>query len=340
MKDWASTNLALSTSNPVPKLQPLFNPSLIDLAAAGNIDAKSPDPSILQVGAKLPVHRFDYWAAGASVPAWALPSTKIPPELASHAQAIKPGRPAPWETWDPTAPCSHTTFFFSAAETHAIHHRAAANTETRISHQDALLAHLWAALIRARGLKEGEEHSLAVSIDGRRRLLKPLPPSFIGSPILNVAIPTTAAATDISPANRAKDIAGKAAALRNNVAQFDGDGVAALLHEMCFELGGQRRWNCFLGDLHAIVTSWVGVGFAEVVFEEGKRVRWAEVLIPPCDGVVIVSEGGVGRDDVKEEYGTEEEWWSRGVNLTVYLRSDVMRRLMEDEELRVFAAKG
>ena len=201
-----------------------------------------------------------------------------------------------------------------------------------------MLAHLWAALIRARGLTEGEEHSIAVSVDGRRRLQEPLPPSFIGSPILNVAISTKATAAT-SPASGAKDVADKAAAIRNNVAKFDGEAVAALLHEMCFELSGQRRWNCFLGDHHTIVTSWVGIGTGEVMFEAGKKVRWAEPLIPPCDGVVIVGEGGIGGDDVEREYHTKKEWWSKGVKLNVYLRSDVMTRLMEDEGFRVFAEK-
>lgn len=114
-----------------------------------------------------------------------------------------------------------------------------------------MLAHLWAALIRARGLKAGEEHFLDVSIDGRRRLQNPLPPSFIGSPILNVGIPTKVAGTTI-PASGAKDIADKAAAIRNNVAMFDGEAVAALLHEMCFELSGVcdlfSRRNLFPGS--------------------------------------------------------------------------------------------
>lgn len=104
MKDWAATNLA--SSIPVPKLQPLFNPSLIDAAAAGNIDAKDPDQSILEIAAKLPVHRFDYWAsARPSTPEWALSSTKIPPELASQSHDIKLGKAAPFHTWDATAPC-------------------------------------------------------------------------------------------------------------------------------------------------------------------------------------------------------------------------------------------
>lgn len=104
MKDWAATNRALSSSKPAPKLQPLFDPSLIDAAAAGNINARTSKPGILEVAAKLPVHRFDYWAsAGPSIPEWALPSTKIPQELAS--QDIKLGKPAPYHTWDSTAPC-------------------------------------------------------------------------------------------------------------------------------------------------------------------------------------------------------------------------------------------
>ena len=131
-----------------------------------------------------------------------------------------------------------------------------------------------------------------------------------------------------------------AAAIRDTVAKFDGEAVAALLHEIYFELGGRRRWNCFLGDYHTTVTSWVGIGIREVVFEEGKKVRWAEVLLPPCDGVVVVGEGGGGESGVKGEHGREQEWWSKGVNLNVYLRRDVMEKLMEDEALRENAEKG
>ena len=36
----------------------------------------------------------------------------------------------------------------------------------------------------------------------------------------------------------------------------------------------------------------------------------------------------------------KKEWWRKGGNLNVYLRSDVMGRLMEDEGLRLFAHGG
>ena len=74
--------------------------------------------------------------------------------------------------------------------------------------------------------------------------------------------------------------------------------------------------------------------------------RWAEPLLPLCDGVVVVGEGGVGRHDDLDNDGkdggreTKKEWWRKGANLNVYLRSDVMGRLMEDEGLRSFADGG
>lgn len=83
--------------------------------------------------------------------------------------------------WKMEASISHTKFSFSAAETHAIYLHVAANPTVRISHQNALPAHVSAALTHARGLGEREEHVMDVSVDIRRRLNPPLPFSFIGS---------------------------------------------------------------------------------------------------------------------------------------------------------------
>ena len=67
---------------------------------------------------------------------------------------------------------------------------------------------------------------------------------------------------------------------------------------------------------------------------------------------MIVGEGGVGRDENDDDDGDldnegkdggrerKKEWWRKGVKLNVYLRSDVMGRLKEDEGLRMFAEGG
>ena len=258
--DWASTHLALLSSREPPLLKPIFDPTLLDAAADGDIDKPSADASIFHKASTLSIHRYDYWAsATASCPKWALPRTKIPAELSSISTPVNvaKGPVIPWGTWDWEAPASRTTFFFSAAETQSVYHKAAAKSGVRISHQDALLAHLWSALIRARGLREGEKCFLNVTFYARRRLEKPLPPSFVGSPILNAKIGTIVAASADE-----EDVANKAASIRTGISTSTGEKIAAYLHEVAFELGGQRRWNCSLGDYHTIVTSWVGIGFA------------------------------------------------------------------------------
>lgn len=336
---WASTNRALSSFSSLPKLGPTFNPSSLDLGAAGDIDALKPNPSIFEKSRKLPLHRYDYWASAATAPEWALPNCKIPAEVNVTVNSLEKGPPIPWETWKMEAPVSHVNYFFSAAEAHAIYLHVAAQTTARISHQDALLAHVWAALIRARGLEEGEEHFMDVSVDVRRRLNPSLPPSFIGSPIINAACPTTASRS-ITPLDLAKDVGRKAASIRNTVMKFDADNTASLLHEMAFELGAQRRWNCFLGDYHVIATSWIGIGLGDVVFEEGVRSLWVEALLPPCESMVQLKEG-IG--EVQPENGDKtgekwsREWWRNGVTLSIWLREDIMERLIRDEHLRAFA---
>ena len=252
-KDWTATHRAISSSSDLPILKPVFKPSLLSAAAAGKIDAQAPDEAILQAAAKLPIHRLDYWASGGpSCPDYAKPLTRIPQEISHLSEAtLEKGTPIPWHDWDVFAPVSHVSLLFSAAETHAIYEHAVAHTTSRISHQDALLAHLWAALIRARQLKHGEDYFLDVSIDARRRVEPKLPIEFIGSPIVNIAVKGTASDAE-------DDVGLKAAAIRRTIGEFTSDSMAALLHEMAFELGAQRRWNCFLGRKHVIVTSWVG----------------------------------------------------------------------------------
>ena len=59
MHDWAATNRAMLASTLLPSLSPIFDPSLVDQAATGDIDALEPDQSLVQKVRRLPLHRFD-----------------------------------------------------------------------------------------------------------------------------------------------------------------------------------------------------------------------------------------------------------------------------------------
>lgn len=45
--DWAKISSSTLTKESLPKLSPNFQPSLIDAAAAGDIDAATPSPDLL-----------------------------------------------------------------------------------------------------------------------------------------------------------------------------------------------------------------------------------------------------------------------------------------------------
>ena len=122
---------------------------------------------------------------------------------------------------------------------------------------------------------------------------------------------------------------------------FDPESTAALLHEMAFELGAQRRWNCFLGDQHVIATSWVGIGLRDVVFEPDSDPEWVEAVLPSCDGLLQIMEG-TGELEHKEQglaaaSSANEGWWTKGVTTSIFLRNDVMAKLVADKALRKFA---
>jgi hypothetical protein len=60
-KDWASVSRALHTGALLPTLSPVFDPRLLDAAAAGDIDAERPDPTLVEKARRFPCHRYDWY---------------------------------------------------------------------------------------------------------------------------------------------------------------------------------------------------------------------------------------------------------------------------------------
>ena len=68
MHDWAAKNRAMLASTLLLSLSPVFDPSLVDQAAAGDIDAPEPDQSLVQEARRLPLHPFDWWTSAEGCP--------------------------------------------------------------------------------------------------------------------------------------------------------------------------------------------------------------------------------------------------------------------------------
>lgn len=166
MHDWSRVNRAMAVGSAIPTLSPVFQPSLLDSLAAGDIDAPQPDMPIVHRVRRLPMHRYDWFASGTPrCPPFFIPFTRPPPELDINRDAAHMrGVPIPWEEWDLSVPVRHTIFHFSAFEIRKMYTDASATTEgVKLSKLDALLAHVWACILRARQLEEGEEAYLDVT---------------------------------------------------------------------------------------------------------------------------------------------------------------------------------
>ncbi|KAL8279035.1 hypothetical protein RQP46_008493 [Phenoliferia psychrophenolica] len=276
MDDWGHTNIALSSQLPLPILTPLFDPSQVDVSAAGDVDAEQPSADILE-SSTFPAHRFDWWASQPGYPA----KRPIPPEL--DPKSISMGKPIPWSEFDWTLPTSHYMVYFNPKEIQQMW-EAASPDGVRISRLDALLAHSWRLIIRARGLSnDSDPVHLDLSLGVRTRLEPPLSPFTLGSPIINV--PATAPASVVAAG-------GTAAVVRSATATATDDSVRAFLHERAFAESSQRYWDCFLGERHTIVTSWLQVGMHDVSFADGVWPTFASALLGDADGLLQIVEAG------------------------------------------------
>lgn len=336
MHDWAKVNRAMAANDVLPTLTPVFDPSLLDKCASGSIDASSSDMNIVERARKLPMHRYDWFLSGGpSCPPPLLPFTRPAPDLDISQDAVHVrGIPIPWHEWDTRVPVKHVILHFSAAEIRAMHARASADGEQRLSKLDALLAHVWACILRARQLDEDETAFLDITFGFRPRL--GLPPTFLGSPIRLTAVETTA--NTITNARTA--LPHLARHIRGTLDRFIPSACADILHDLAHEPTAQNIWATFLGRRHTLMTSWTKLGLYGVDFAgEGRAPRYVDAMMPPSDGLLQISESapedGKVLDGKAQAAGAD--WTRDGASVSLHLRMDVMERLFAHPMLRAFA---
>ncbi|THU85664.1 hypothetical protein K435DRAFT_732098 [Dendrothele bispora CBS 962.96] len=351
--DWATQNRWLvggAKVEDVGIIERPFQPELVNRAADGDIDVAIPDEKILAKAKSIPLHRYDWWASADDCPSFMLKSTEIPDAIKTNQSSLSFGKPMPWRQWDILAPVSYYLVHFSREEVIAMWEASVTTTISqsqtttssppKISKLDALFAHLWTLVIRARGLSQQDfDVHLDTTIGLRPRLSPPLPSHFIGSPIIN--IPVSLPASKVVGPNAAS---AAAAAIRESMNRYDSSTLETLLYEMAYEVDPSRRWNTFLGERHTIATSWLesrpGMGIYDVDFGFGRRPRLAESLMPECDGCIQVMESGVSNPkDVNEEISGATSrkftpWYENGVAVSLHLRTDVMDKVLADTLLR------
>lgn len=325
-KAWAEQSRALFSGLPgseaILLTKPLFDPRLIDQHAGVCGDGLDADK--IKLARSLPMHRYDWWEAGA--PSWGTPSTEATKPAAEELRKIKlsPSTPPPWSTWDISAPVDHVQIRFSSGELQRMKEAAGADLAGQqhapISRLDSVLAHVWILINRARQFQNLQEPVyMDITLGLRTRVNPPLPDTFVGSPIMLCYISRSgesACAAGLGPL---------ALAIREMMSSFTPEAVSAYMHDAAHEVSPQRLWQAFVGERHSLVSSWTRSGCYEVDFvgRGGTSTpRYVQGVMPKTDGLVHVMDTREGTGDF---------------DVSLYLKRSVMERLLADERLRAYA---
>lgn len=304
----------------IPK--PIFKPKLLDQHASLT-GGTEPNAKLIKLARSLPLHRYDWWATdapGYPTPATASTNATRPENL--DQIKLSPSTFPPWPTWDVTAPIEHVQIRFGANEVANLKQAAQAalphhqRNSTTISRFDALLAHLWILINRARQHQETQEDIyMNITLGLRNRVRPPLPDTLTGSPVLVGHISHRGSDTC-----SAGDLGTIALSIRNMVSQFTPEAVTAYLHDAAHEVSPQRLWQSFLGHNHVLATSWTRLGVYELDFC-GTGPVYVQDSMPRVDGMLQVMDVGEGAKDF---------------DISLSLERGAMRRLLGDELLRMY----
>lgn len=298
---------------------PVFNPTLLDTCAAGDIDGPAANPMCVSMARQLPLHRFDWWCVDdPGYPPFLIPTTensKPPPEVLAQV-ALSPSTSSPWTTWDFSRPVRYTQLHYPGPELSLLKEQARTDGRPDVSRLDVLLAHIWAAVNRARGHDDSSDKVfLNFTLGARSRVSPPLSDSFIGSPLFLTHIQTSGTAACSSSVGRT------ASQIRQTMLRFTPEAMGAMLHDAAHEVSPQRLWQAFLGTQHTLVTSWLRLHVYQVDFVgSGQKPRYVHAVMPKMDGCLQVMDPGV--DD-------------GGIDIALYLDAEAMKRLLVDRKLHL-----
>lgn len=386
---WAATHRLMFSSDPRKRQTSTptsFSLSQLDAAAEGDLNSLSgPDPDLVSTSRSLPLSRFSWWQRSPLKCPWDSAAAKVPEELRPYKD--DDGDPLPWAEWDVSKKIECRAIHFTPKEISQIFRDATAGDENpSLTIHTALVAHTWRLITGARqaaqyrrshpflqkskprdnstpsdsNVSDREDpdqppsqfHHLHLTLGLRPRLRPPLPPTSLGSPILNstISAPLSSLLTSSpsstsqspSPASHSSSpssLSTTASLIQNTISHFTSQTLGALLHDLAYEPCPWRIWHAFLGSKRLLVTSWVKSGVWDVDFTSNqaekekvafqrKGGRGHEMvgvlpLMPSCEGLVVVIE-----KPGEEKKGKGGKWWSDGVDVICWLDDATWREML------------
>ncbi|KPM42094.1 hypothetical protein AK830_g4458 [Neonectria ditissima] len=329
VKNWADVSCSMLTGDFVKSPRPLFDPGQLDAAAAGNINDEKPDAVFIQQAESLPLHRYDWWATSSKAP-W---PTKVPDAFEAKNLAAA-GNPMPWSEWDVSAPVSEYIVHLNNHQVEFLHSEANQGASYRISRHDALVAHIWSCIMRARNLEADTGPVHCDLVYGVRPALN-LGKAFLGSPTMMINVEMSGAGvtatTETAEEGKRASLQPIAQRIRETINEVGQPShLAAFLHRLAYEASPQRLWQAFLGQRHVLVTSWARAGIYDIDFGVGSSIRYADGVVPALDGIVLIKEAPPSKSTSTHEESPVQSWTGSGIDVSINIREEDMQRLLKD----------
>jgi hypothetical protein len=249
------------------------------------------------------------------------------------AKVVSPtGKPMPWAEWDSNAPVSDYTIHLNTMQVDFLFSEATKGTDgngPRISRHDAVLAHIWSCIVRARQLGKDDGPVHCDLVLGLRSAFD-LGEDFLGSPIImmNIELPGSEVGCE-QTSNATSAMVAITRKIRHTISTVsDPANLADHLHSVAYEKSPQRIWQAILGRRHILVTTWARAGIYDVDFGLGSRIRYADGIVPNLDGCVLIKEAPPPSGQFLS--GSRLSWTGSGVDISVHICTEDMERLLKD----------
>lgn len=341
MHAWSAThaNMFNGARHNIPTFR--LQPDLFMSYASGDINAPFPDPSLTQVTRSLPLHRYDWWASADGCPPSLRWRTEPPaksklngPDSRPSCDSSTTGTRIAWEDADLEAAISSYTILFSRTEVDAMYLEATSPTScagpslsANISRLDALLAHIWGLIVRARRIPAADVIYANMALGFRSRLSPPLPAGFLGCPATLAYAQGTASDAD-------RSLAILATACRRTISAFTPTTIPAFLHDLAHQVECRRFWGTCPGRHHITATSWLHNRMYDVGWGiPGCRPQWVEPVMPAF--LICVTEG-VPEEQTATDSAGQLPWYTHGATVSIHFESEVVDRVINDPALRRF----
>ena len=305
LADAISTQLFLdvwsSAYNDEPIEPIVFAPRDIDNLAF-SLDQK--DPDVLAQAAKIPRRVYDWWASKDFAPKEFLGACEGPQELIDKEPY---GIPIEFGDVD----VQDYIFHFSKQEIEGMY-KDVANAGVRVSHMNALVAHMWTCIRRARDLDE--EATLHMSIGLRNRLPGPVKFSrHVGS-----LVDRGMAISSFFENN----IVENARLIRQTINGYTSELMPSLLHDVAMKVSPIRYFGSNFKNSNTLVTTWVPHNLKQIKFG-----TFVEVIrcANHANGIIFVN----GMNGTKK-------WYDNGASVSFVASPKVLEKLIADPELRKY----